>query len=147
MSAKRYVVQLSAGERAQLRAVVAAKKGVSPEKRKRAEVLLRVDEGKLGPSWTDERAAEAFDVHVTTVSGLRQRLVEEGFERALNRKPQRNPSWRASWMARPRRGSSRPSRVLCRRGGPSGRCDCCPTASWSWASAPSPCPTKPPGAR
>ncbi len=92
MSTKRYVVRLSADERAQLKALVATRKGVSSEKRKRAQVLLKVDEDKLGPSWTDERAAEAFDVHVTTVSGLRQRLVEAGFEAALNRKPQQSSS-------------------------------------------------------
>lgn len=92
MTTKQYVVQLSTDERAQLEAVVRSKKAVSPERRARAQVLLKVDAGPLGPRWTDGRAAEAFDVHESTVRALRQRLVEEGFERALNRQKQRAPS-------------------------------------------------------
>jgi len=92
MANKRYMVELSAEERAKLKAVVAAKKGVSSEKRRRAQILLKVDEGAGGPGWADARAAEAFDAHPDTVSDVRRRLVEEGFERALERKAQMNPS-------------------------------------------------------
>ncbi len=92
MSAKRYVVELSAAEREQARAVVDSKQAGSRERRARAQILLKVDQGPLGPAWTDDKAAEAFDVHETMVSGLRRRLVEEGFEPALHRKPQENPS-------------------------------------------------------
>jgi len=93
MSKKRYIVRLSVEERDILAAVIKSAKGrLSIEKRTRAQVLLKVDEGKHGSGWTDARAAEAFDVHEVTVRNLRERLVAEGFERALERKPQENPS-------------------------------------------------------
>ena len=92
MSEKRYVVQLTAEERAELRAVVDSEKRVAKQKRKRAWILLKVDQGGHGPGWTDARVAEAFEVRVNTVKVTRKRLIELGFARALNRKKQENPS-------------------------------------------------------
>ena len=66
MSEKRYVVQLSEEERAILIGVVNAER-VAFRKRRRAQILLKVDGGEHGPAWTDEGAAEAFDVHVVSV--------------------------------------------------------------------------------
>lgn len=91
--AKRYVVRLSVEERERLEKMIKAGKGkVCAKKRLYAQILLKIDEGPMGPAWSDERAAEAFDVHFKTVGNIRQRLVEEGFERALSRKVQANPS-------------------------------------------------------
>ena len=92
MSEKRYIVRLTAEERAELTAVVNSEKRVAKQKRKRAQILLKVDQGEHGPGWTDAKAAEAFDVRVNTVKVLRQRLVQEGFFRALHRKKQKAPS-------------------------------------------------------
>lgn len=92
MSEKRYVVGLTADERGELEAVVKSKKRVAAQKRTRARILLKVDEGELGPGWTDTKTAEAFDVNVNTVKCVRQRCVEEGLARALHRKKQKNPS-------------------------------------------------------
>jgi transposase len=61
----------------------------------RAQILLKADVGEGGPGWTDARIAEAFDVGLSTVHRQRQRLVEEGLEAALARKPSR--------QARPRK--------------------------------------------
>ena len=83
MAEKRFVVRLSAEERARLRRVVAAK-CVAAQKRTRAQVLLKVDEGPDGPAWTDAATAAAFDVHVNTLHVLRRRLVERGFDAALH---------------------------------------------------------------
>ena len=91
MSEKRYVVRLSDQERADLIGVVNTEERVAKRKRRRAQILLKVDAGDHGPAWTDERAAEAFDVHVVSVQKIRQQLVEEGFEAALNRKRQDPP--------------------------------------------------------
>jgi hypothetical protein len=44
-----------------------------------------------GPAWTDARIAEAFDCRVKTIEYLRQRLVTEGFEIALNGKKRQTP--------------------------------------------------------
>jgi hypothetical protein len=92
MAGKRYVVRLSEDERSTLTKVIRAEKGVPPKKRMRAQILLKVDQGEHGPGWTDEQTARALDVHVNSVHAVREQLVTEGFERALNRKKQRRPS-------------------------------------------------------
>lgn len=92
MSNKRFVVRLDAAERESLRGVIKRGKAVSARKRLRAQALLKADEGALGPSWTDARIAEAYDLALTTVKSVRERFVEEGLEAALNRKKQKNPS-------------------------------------------------------
>ena len=86
---KKYVVRLSEEEREQLRSLV--KKGtVKAYRVKHANILLKADAN--GPGWTDQRIAEAFGCHFNTVVYVRQRLVEEGLERALGRKKQQRPS-------------------------------------------------------
>lgn len=55
-----------------------------------AHILLKADAD--GPAWTDEHIAASFSVSVPTVQGVRQRLVEQGLEAALNRKKQARPS-------------------------------------------------------
>jgi hypothetical protein len=92
MAGKRYIVRLSEEERSTLTKVIRAEKGVPPKKRMRAQILLKVDQGEHGPGWTDEQTARALDVHVNSVHTVRQELVTEGFEQALNRKKQRQPS-------------------------------------------------------
>ena len=92
MAGKRYVVRLSEDERSTLTKVIRAEKGVPPQKRLRAQVLLKVDQGEHGPGWTDEQVAGALDVHVNTVHAVRCQLVTEGFEQALSRKKQQRAS-------------------------------------------------------
>jgi len=91
MSEKRYIVRLTEEERGSLTAIVGSKKRVAHKKRIRAQVLLKIDEGEHGPAWTDEKSAEAFDVHVNTVATIRQQLVLHGFDRALERKKRVEP--------------------------------------------------------
>jgi len=86
---KRYVVRLTAEERGQLEALVKRGKGHA-YRIKHANILLAVDAN--GPAWPDEKVSEAFRCHVGTVANVRQRLVEGGLERALERKPQAEPS-------------------------------------------------------
>jgi transposase len=52
-------------------------------------VLLKVDAD--GPNWTDQQAADAFGMRANTVADIRQRFVEEGLERALERKQPDEP--------------------------------------------------------
>lgn len=85
--AKRYVVKLDKRERAELSQLVKQDK-VAAKKRTHAQVLLLADAGRQGPAWTDEAIAEACRVTVRTVENIRKRLVLEGLEAALNRKPQ-----------------------------------------------------------
>jgi transposase len=57
-------------------------------------VLLLADCGRQGPGWKDAAIAEACRVTVRTVENVRKRLVLEGLDAALNRKPQARPSRR-----------------------------------------------------
>lgn len=84
----KYVVRLSSAERETLDALVKTGKGAA-DKRLRAQLLLKADVGDAGPGWADTRIAEAFEVGPSTVHRLRQRLVEEGLDAALARKPSR----------------------------------------------------------
>ncbi len=56
----------------------------SSQKVKRARILLKADVN--GPAWTDTRIAEACDCRTKTVENVRQRLVVDGFEVALEGK-------------------------------------------------------------
>lgn len=78
---KKYVVRLTDDEREILCGVVKKLKG-SSQKVRRAQILLKAD--AASPGWTDRRIAEAFSCRTQTVESLRQRLVTEGFEVALN---------------------------------------------------------------
>lgn len=78
MAGKRYLVRLAGDERPSVTRIVKAEKGVSAKKRIRAQILLKVDQGEDGPGWTDEQVAEALDVHVNTVQGVRRLFVTEG---------------------------------------------------------------------
>jgi hypothetical protein len=86
---KKYIVRLTEQERRILRDVVRRLKGSSARVR-RALVLLKSDAD--GPNWTDQRISEAFGCRTRTIEYLRQRLVTEGFDAALEKKqPERPP--------------------------------------------------------
>lgn len=78
---KKYVVRLTAAERAVALDVVKRLKG-SSQKVRRAQILLKADAD--GPDWTDQRIAEAFGCRTKTVENIRQHLVERGFEQTLD---------------------------------------------------------------
>jgi len=78
---KKYVVRLTDQERSLLQQVVKMLKG-SGQKVRRAQILLKADAN--GPQWTDRQIAEAFSCRTQTIEGLRQRLVERGFQETLD---------------------------------------------------------------
>ena len=86
---KKHIVRLTAEERVELEAMV-TKGRAAAYKIKHANILLAADVN--GPAWPDGRIAEAFSCHRRTVENVRRRLVEEGFEAALQRKKQARPS-------------------------------------------------------
>lgn len=86
---KRYIVRLSEQEQEYLQDLVSTGKSVA-YKIKHANILLNIDVN--GSNWTDEEAAMAFSCHRNTVANLRQRLVEQGLEAALERKANQRPS-------------------------------------------------------
>lgn len=80
---KVYEVKLSESERDHLKNLVST--GTEKARKlTRARILLKADE-----DWTDEAISQALDVGIATVGRLRQRYVEVGLERVLNRKPSR----------------------------------------------------------
>jgi transposase len=89
MPKKLFVVTLTAEERSSLQALIAKGKAAAA-KRLHAQILLKADAGPEGDGWKDQQIMEAFDVGRSTVERVRQRLVEEGLEAALTRKPQQN---------------------------------------------------------
>lgn len=83
---KKYRVTLTAEEREQLVAML--NKGKSAARAlSHARILLKADQGELGPGWTDEAICNALEVGLCTVMRVRERFVEEGFEAALRPKP------------------------------------------------------------
>jgi transposase len=80
----KFVVRLNDSERQSLQDLLAGKR-VAADKILRARILLKAD--VEGPAWSDPEIAEAFNVGSSTVHRLRQRLVEEGLDAALVRRP------------------------------------------------------------
>ena len=86
MSAKKYIVRLSGSERVQLSKLVKTGK-VAAHKRLRAQILLKADCSGPGKSLRDRDIADMLEINPRTVERTRQQLVEEGLEKALQRKP------------------------------------------------------------
>lgn len=78
---KKFIVRLSEEERAILRGIAKRLSG-SSQKVRRANILLKADAD--GPNWKDGQIAEAYGCRRQTVENVRKRLVNEGFEEALN---------------------------------------------------------------
>ena len=88
---RKYVVRLSAEERQTLEAVI--HKGThAASLTLKARILLKADISGAGEGWSDGHIAKALDTSATTIHRTRQRLVEEGFEAVLRRKPRERPS-------------------------------------------------------
>jgi len=81
----KYIVRLSDEERHLLQQLVVVGPRVARDKALRARMLLKADID--GPHWSDGQIADAFDVGVSTIHRLRQRMVEAGLEAALTRHP------------------------------------------------------------
>lgn len=67
---------------------ILSKGGVPARQIKHAHILLKADSSEGGPTWSDEQIQEAFGVGLSTSLRVRRRLVENGLEDALMRRPQ-----------------------------------------------------------
>lgn len=85
---KKYIVRLTEEERKRLTGMV-TKGRTNAQKIRRGQVLLKVDAD--GPNWTDEQTAEVFGMRANTVADIRERFVEGGLDRALERKEPDEP--------------------------------------------------------
>ena len=88
---KKYVVRLEADERKYLERLVSSGE-TAAHRIRHANILLAVDESPAGPKLPDQVVAQTLHVSVRTVESIRQRLVLEGFEAALERKKRERPS-------------------------------------------------------
>jgi len=79
---KKYIVTLEPKEREMVQRVI--RKGrAAARKLMHARILLKADSSEGQPGWTDERIAQALDIHCATVANVRRRFVEEGLDAAL----------------------------------------------------------------
>ncbi|WP_140396756.1 IS630 family transposase [Crenothrix polyspora] len=81
---KKYIVRLTEDERDYLDGIIHTGK-VAAHKRLHAEILLKADISESGGKWQDGQISEAFGISTRTVERVRERLVQEGLEPALNR--------------------------------------------------------------
>ncbi len=88
---KKYVIRLEAEERERLERLVGTGKAAA-YKIRHANILLAVDESKLGAKLTDKQVARSLGIAVRAIENLRQRFVEEGLDACLERKKQVRPS-------------------------------------------------------
>ena len=89
MPKKKYIVTLTAEERSQLEELT--KKGkAAAYKVNHARIMLLADTNRIEGGWKDEVISQALNISVATIERVRHRLVEEGLEGALSRKPQNN---------------------------------------------------------
>src|SRR6202051_4095523 len=85
MSVKKYVVRLSAEERAHLSDLIHKGKR-SAQLLTKARILLKADVSEAGEGWSDSRIAEALNTSIANILRTRRQLVEEGIEAVLTRK-------------------------------------------------------------
>ena len=80
---KKYIVELTSEERSALEDIVKTER-MAAHKRRHARMLLKADQGPLGPAWKDADIADAFDCTTKSVERLRERLVEHGLDTAMD---------------------------------------------------------------
>jgi|SRR5512134_745275 transposase len=85
MSLPKYIVRLTAEERAQLEDLIRTGKRAASVII-HAHILLKADASAGGPGWDNEQIAEAVECGASTVYRVRQAFVEEGLPAALVRK-------------------------------------------------------------
>jgi transposase len=86
MSGKsKYSYKLQEWEQKELNKIISAKI-CNKEKRLRAYILLKCDNGQEGGYWTEDKIMEAYGVSSTKIYNTRKRMTEEGLYIALGRK-------------------------------------------------------------
>lgn len=80
-------IELTEEQRKQLSEVILTGKAAA-RKIQHAQILLKIDSGKDGPSWSDSQVKEAYGASPATIWRIRQRFLEHGMEDAISRRPQ-----------------------------------------------------------
>lgn len=79
---KKYIVELTSEERSQLEEISRDSKA-SAQRRRRADILLAVDQGSGGTAMKDDDVAKAFRCRVKSVERIRKACLEEGLDACL----------------------------------------------------------------
>jgi hypothetical protein len=124
MPAAKYIVELTADEREQLRAIIRRGNNAT-RKITRARILLKAEE-----RLTDDQIAGELAIGSATVGRVRQRFVEQGADRTLGELP-RAPKRRKLSVKQKRIPSPWPA-VKLPRAVRDGRCDHQPIKRSSW---------------
>jgi len=82
----RHKVFLTKDEHDQLKTVLGKGKH-SSQKYRNACILINSDEGTFGRKLSNEQIAQVLQINTKTVERVKQRLVEEGFDVCMDRKP------------------------------------------------------------
>ena len=90
MSAKKFIVELDAEERARLDALISKGKA-SAKAILKARILLKADRAEGGAGWLDAQIVEALDTNLTMVSRVRETFVTKGIDFVLTRKKRETP--------------------------------------------------------
>jgi transposase len=80
-------IELTEEQRKQLGEVISTGKAAA-RTIQHAHVLLKIDRGKEGPSWSDRQVKEAYGASSSTIWRIRQRFLAHGLKDALDRRPQ-----------------------------------------------------------
>ena len=91
MSAKQYPVILDQTDRDYLIDLISSGKE-SARKLTRARILLKADEGELGPAYTDKQIKEAVETSISTIERTRDAFAKHGLTAALTPKKRLKPS-------------------------------------------------------
>ena len=90
MSAKKYIVELTAEERTQLSALIRKGKSAAQANLK-ARILLKADQGGLGEHWLDKDICSALDTNMAMVARVRETCTTEGIAAVFTRKKRATP--------------------------------------------------------
>jgi transposase len=85
---KKYIVTLTAEERASLQEMIAVGKRAA-RTLAHARILLKADVREEEPAWDDAAISHAVEVSTATVQRVRQLFVEGGLDAALHPRPRR----------------------------------------------------------
>jgi len=90
MANKKYVIELTVDERAQLFGII--KKGKSSaQSNLKARILLKTDQGGAGEHWLDKDICAALNTNMSMVGRVREKCVNEGLETVFLRKKRKFP--------------------------------------------------------
>jgi len=91
MPRQKYEISLSDDEKSELMRIYKGKsKNISSETRKRAKAILLLDLNG-DKQLTPEQTASKCGLHRETVYGIRKKFVDEGIDKAINRKKRETP--------------------------------------------------------